>query len=249
MSLGERAVRVPRLRLRAISSCGEPLNAKVVEFFQGAWNLTPMDHFGATELALPVGNYHGLDMAVKPGSMGLPSPGYRLAIVDEAGLELPHGQIGLLGRASDADNRYWLRYWDDPQASRKIERNGWIVTGDLARRDANGYFWFEGRSGDMIKSAGYRIGPFEVESALLRHPAVAEAAVVGKPDPLRGEIVKAWIVLRPGFEASDALSEEMAQMVKTNLGKHQYPREIAFIAALPKTETGKIQRFLLREQG
>jgi len=181
--------------------------------------------------------------------MGLPSPGYRLAIVDEAGGELPHGQIGLLGRASDADTCYWLRYWDDPQASRETERNGWIVTGDLARRDADGYFWFEGRSGDMIKSAGYRIGPFEVESALLRHPAVAEAAVVGRPDPLRGQIVKAWIVLRPGFAASDALSEEMAQMVKTNLGKHQYPREIAFIAALPKTETGKIQRYLLRERG
>jgi len=248
MSLGERAVRTPRLVLRAISSCGEPLNAKVVEFFQSAWNLTPMDHFGATELALPVGNYNALDMVVKPGSMGLPSPGYCMAIVDETGQQLPNGQIGLLGRASNADDRYWLRYWDDARASREAERNGWIVTGDLAHRDGDGYFWFEGRAGDMIKSAGYRIGPFEVESALLRHPAVAEAAVVGKADSLRGEIVKAWIVLRPGFHASDALSEELAQMVRTNLGRHQYPREIAFIAALPKTETGKIQRFLLRER-
>jgi len=247
MSLPERAVRAPRLVLRVISSCGEPLNAKVVEFFQGAWNRTPMDHFGATELALPVGNYNALGMVVKPGSMGLPSPGYCMAIVDEAGQELPNGQIGLLGRASNADNRYWLRYWDDPRASRETERNGWIVTGDLAHRDDDGYFWFEGRADDMIKSAGYRIGPFEVESALLRHPAVAEAAVVGKADSLRGEIVKAFIVLRPGFHASDALSEELAQMVRTNLGRHQYPREIAFIAALPKTETGKIQRFLLRE--
>jgi len=248
MSLGERAVRTPRLVLRAISSCGEPLNAKVVEFFQSAWNLTPMDHFGATELALPVGNYNALDMVVKPGSMGLPSPGYCMAIVDETGQQLPNGQIGLLGRASNADDRYWLRYWDDARASREAERNGWIVTGDLAHRDGDGYFWFEGRAGDMIKSAGYRIGPFEVESALLRHPAVAEAAVVGKADSLRGEIVKAWIVLRPGFHASDALSEELAQMVRTNLGRHQYPREIAFIAALPKTETGKIQRYLLRER-
>jgi acetyl-CoA synthetase len=247
MSLGEARVRAHRHVLRAISSCGEPLNAKVVEFFQGAWNLTPMDHFGATELALPVGNYNGLDMTVKPGSMGLPSPGYRMAIVDEDGAELPDEQIGLLGRASDSDNCYWLRYWDDPQASRKIARNGWIVTGDLARRDADGYFWFEGRTGDMIKSAGYRIGPFEIESALLRHPAVAEAAVTGKADPLRGEIVKAWIVLRPGFQPSDALSDELAQMVKASVGRHQSPREIAFIATLPKTETGKIQRFLLRE--
>src|SRR5215813_2454808 len=177
MSLGEAKVRAPQQALRAISSCGEPLNAKVVEFFQGAWNLTPMDHFGATELALPVGNYNGLDMAVKPGSMGLPSPGYRMAIVDEGGQELPDGETGLLGRASDSDNRYWLGYWDEPQASRETERNGWIVTGDLARRDADGYFWFEGRTGDMIESAGYRIGAFEIESALLRHPAVAEAAV------------------------------------------------------------------------
>jgi len=249
MSLDDQVVRTSRIRLRAISSCGEPLNAKVVEFFQTAWNLTPMDHFGATEFALPIGNYNALDMAVKPGSMGLPSPGYRMAVIDETGRELPDGQVGLLGRASNADNRYWLRYWDDPQASRDLERNGWIVTGDLARRDEDGYYWFEGRTGDMIKSAGYRIGPFEVESALLRHPAVAEAAVVGKADALRGEIVKAWIVLRPGFHASDALSDELAQMVKTNLGRHQYPREIEFVATLPKTETGKIQRFLLRQRG
>jgi acetyl-CoA synthetase len=247
MALGEEAVRRPGIVLRAISSCGEPLNAKVVEFFRKAWGVTPMDHFGATEFALPVGNYNALDMCVKPGSMGLPSPGYRMAVLDEAGRELPDGETGLLGRASDADNRYWLGYWDDPQASRAAVRNGWIVTGDLARRDGDGYYWFEGRADDMIKSAGYRIGPFEVESALLRHPAVAEAAVVGKPDALRGQIVKAWVVLRAGFQASDALSEELAQMVRTNLGRHQYPREIDYIAALPKTETGKIQRFRLRE--
>jgi acetyl-CoA synthetase len=171
-----------------------------------------------------------------------------MAVLDETGQEVPDGETGLLGRASDADNRYWLEYWDDPQATRAAVRNGWIVTGDLARRDADGYYWFEGRADDMIKSAGYRIGPFEVESALLRHPAVAEAAVVGKPDTLRGQIVKAWVVLRPGFQAGDALSEELVQMVRTNLGRHQYPREIAYIAALPKTETGKIQRFLLRER-
>jgi acetyl-CoA synthetase len=249
MSLDEQVVRRSPNRVRAISSCGEPLNAKVVEFFQTTWNVTPMDHFGATEFALPVGNYNALDMAVKPGSMGLPSPGFHMAVVDETGHQLPDGQVGLLGRASNADNLYWLRYWDDPEASRDLERNGWIVTGDLARRDEDGYFWFEGRAGDMIKSAGYRIGPFEVESALLRHPAVAEAAVVGKADALRGEIVKAWIVLRPGLHPSDALSEELAQMVKTNLGRHQYPRELEFITALPKTETGKIQRFLLRRRG
>jgi acetyl-CoA synthetase len=248
MALDEQFLRASRTGLRAISSCGEPLNAKVVEFFQGVWDLTPMDHFGATEFALPVGNYNALEMAVKPGSMGLPSPGYRMAIVDDSGKELPDGTIGLLGRASDDDNRYWLRYWHDPVASQALVHDGWIVTGDLARRDEDGYFWFEGRADDMIKSAGYRIGPFEVESALLRHPAVAEAAAVGKPDELRGEIVKAWIVLRPGFEAGSSLSEDLMLTVKNNLGRHQSPREIAFVDALPKTETGKIRRFVLRQR-
>jgi acetyl-CoA synthetase len=248
MALDEQILRAARIRLRAISSCGEPLNAKVVEFFQHLWRLTPMDHFGATEFALPIGNYNALEMAVKPGSMGLPSPGYRMAIVNDDGQELPKGQIGLLGRSSNEDNRYWLSYWDDPEASRKLVRNGWIVTGDLARRDDDGYFWFEGRAGDMIKSSGYRIGPFEIESALLRHPAVAEAAVVGKPDELRGQIVKAWIVLRPGFHPGKDLSDELMLMVKNSLGRHLYPREIEFVAGLPKTETGKIQRFQLRER-
>lgn len=248
MALGEEQVRPSRSRLRAISSCGEPLNAKVVEFFRNAWDITPMDHFGATELALPIGNYNALDMEVKAGSMGLPSPGYQMAIVDEAGNTLQSGAIGLLASRSTANNRYWLSYWEDPAASQDLVRNGWIVTGDLARRDHDGYFWFEGRAGDMIKSAGYRIGPFEVESALLRHPAVAEAAVVGKPDELRGEIVKAWIVLRPGFSGSDSLSKELVELVRDTLGRYQYPREIVYVASLPKTETGKIQRFMLRER-
>ncbi|MGB3447930.1 MAG: AMP-dependent synthetase, partial [Xanthobacteraceae bacterium] len=126
--------------------------------------------------------------------------------------------------------------------------HGWIVTGDLGRRDDDGYFWFEGRADDMIKSAGYRIGPFEVESALLKHPAVAEAAVVGKSDAMRGQIVKSFIVLRAGFSPSDALSDELVSMVKASVGRHQYPREIEYVDSLPKTETGKIQRFALRQR-
>jgi acetyl-CoA synthetase len=248
MAHGIENVGPSRGKLRAISSCGEPLNAKVVEFFRDAWRLTPMDHFGATELALPIGNYNALKMDVKAGSMGLPSPGYQMAIVDEIGNVLPSGAVGLLASRSTTDNRYWLNYWEDPTASAELVRNGWIVTGDLAVRDDDGYFWFEGREGDMIKSAGYRIGPFEVESALLRHPAVAEAAVVGKPDELRGEIVKAWIVLRDGISGSDALSQELVELVRSTLGKYQYPREIAYVANLPKTETGKIQRFMLRQR-
>jgi acetyl-CoA synthetase len=127
-----------------------------------------------------------------------------------------------------------------------MSRSGWITIGDLGRRDTDGYFWFEGRADDVIKSAGYRIGPFEVESAILRHPAVAEAAVVGAPDALRGQIVKAFVVLRDGQAPAAALREQIVELVKSRVGRHQYPREIEFVPALPKTETGKIQRFLLR---
>ncbi len=248
MTLDDAALRAPALHLHGISSCGEPLNAKVVESFRRVWNLTPMDHFGATEYALPIGNYNALDMDVKAGSMGLPSPGYTMAVVDEKGRELAPGETGFIGKKADPDCRYWLCYWNDPEATSALVRHGWIVTGDLGRKDGDGYFWFEGRADDMIKSAGYRIGPFEVESALLKHPAVAEAAVIGKADALRGQIVKSFVVLRPGYAGSDALSDELVSMVKSSVGRHQYPREIEYLDALPKTETGKIQRFALRQR-
>ncbi|MBR1122602.1 AMP-binding protein [Bradyrhizobium lablabi] len=246
--LDDAQLKARRTKLHAISSCGEPLNSKVVESFQRVWSLTPMDHFGATEYALPIGNHNAVAMAVKPGSMGLPAPGFRMAIVDEHGNECPAGEVGFIAKRSDPDCRYWLNYWNDPAATRELVRNGWIVTGDLGRRDEDGYFWFEGRADDMIKSAGYRIGPFEVESALLKHPAVAEAAVIGKPDEMRGQVVKAFVVLRPGFTGSDALSDELVHAVKSTVGKHQYPRLIEYVDALPKTETGKIQRFALRQR-
>jgi acetyl-CoA synthetase len=185
-------------------------------------------------------------MDVKAGSMGLPSPGYRMAIVDEDGNELPAGEVGFIGKRTDDDCRYWLNYWNDPDATRALVINGWIVTRDLGRIDDEGYFWFEGRADDMIKSSGYRIGPFEVESALLRHPAVAEAAVIGQPDEMRGQIVKAFVVLRPGFTGSETLDQELVSTVKTNVGRHQFPRVIIYVDSLPKTETGKIQRFQLR---
>jgi acetyl-CoA synthetase len=247
MALGNETVRAADTALRAISSCGEPLNAKVVDFFHDALGVWPMDHYGATEYALPIGNHNAIDMIVKPGSMGLPAPGFRMTILGDDDAELPPGEIGLIGKRMESDCLYWMHYWNDVVASRDLVRGGWIVAGDLGRRDQDGYFWFEGRVGDMIKSAGYRIGPFEIESALIKHPAVAEAAVVGKPDPERGQIVKAFVTLKPDYAPSNALSDELVQLVKETVGRHQYPREIAFVNSLPKTETGKIQRFILRE--
>jgi acetyl-CoA synthetase len=246
--LDEYVLRTADVRLHGLSSCGEPLNAKVVESFQRLWDVTPMDHFGATEFAIPIGNFNAISMPVKAGSMGRPFPGFDIAIVDEEGSEQPSGKIGLIGKRFIPACLYWTSYWGDPAASSELVRRGWIVTGDLGRCDTDGYFWFEGRAGDMIKSAGYRMGPFEVESALLRHPAVAEAAVVGKSDELRGQIVKAFIVLRPGVVANEKLSEELASFVKETAGSHQAPRAIEFVGVLPKTETGKIQRFVLRER-
>jgi acetyl-CoA synthetase len=248
MALGEAAVRAPHLRIRSISSCGEPLNGEVVEFFRRVWGVTPMDHYGATECGLPLGNFNGAGMAVKAGSMGLPAPGYRMAIVDEAGSELATGEVGLIGLRPGPDSLYWLGYWEAPAASDALRRNGWICPGDLGRRDGDGYFWFEGRADDIIKSAGYRIGPFEVESAILKHGKVAEAAVVGVPDTIRGQNVKAFVVLRSGEAGSPALASEITDLVRNTLGRHQYPREVEFVDNLPKTETGKIQRYRLRDK-
>jgi acetyl-CoA synthetase len=246
VALGDERLRSERASLRAISSCGEPLNSKVVDTFQTLWDVTPMDHFGATEFAIPVGNFNAIAMAVKPGSMGRVFPGFQIAVVDDQGSEHGADTIGLIAKKTDENCRYWVKYWNDPAGTHDLVSTGWIVTGDLGRKDREGYFWFEGRVGDMIKSAGYRIGPFEIESALLKHPAVAEAAVVGKPDALRGEIVKAFVVLRSGIAASDELAEQLSVFVRDAVGAHQYPRIIEFVDTLPKTETGKIQRFALR---
>jgi acetyl-CoA synthetase len=233
--------------VRAISSCGEPLNGEVVEFFQRTWNVTPMDHFGATEFGLPIGNHNGIRMQVKPGSMGLPAPGQHMSIVGDDGEELPADMIGLIAQRSDGNNRYWLRYWDDDAATSQVFRGPWACTGDLARRDNDGHFWFEGRSDDIIKSSGYRIGPFEIESAILKHADVVEAAVIGVPDPLRGQAIKAYVVTRAGVERCKTLADEIVELVKATCGRHQYPRALEFVDALPKTQTGKIQRFVLRQ--
>jgi acetyl-CoA synthetase len=234
------------VRLRRASSCGEPLNAQVVTFFQQHWGITVMDHYGSSEFGLPIGNCNALEMEVKPGSMGLPLPGCAVAIVDDEGREVGPEVVGHIAMRPDREGYYSLGYWRDEERERESYRGDWMAVGDLGRRDRDGHFWFEGRADDVIKSSGYRIGPFEVESAILRHPAVAEAAVVGRPDQLRGQIVTAFVVLKPGQPPYAGLADEIVDIVKARVGRHQYPREIEFLNELPKTETGKIQRFLLR---
>jgi acetyl-CoA synthetase len=247
MALGGERVRATPTKLRRVSSCGEPLNAEVVNFFRKVWDVTVMDHYGSSEFGLPIGNLAATDMPVKPGSMGLPLPGSRAAVVDDAGVETGPGAVGQIALARNEVGYYALGYWNDDERTREVFRGDWITIGDLGRRDDDGYFWFEGRADDVIKSAGYRIGPFEVESAILEHPAVAEAAVVGAPDELRGQIVKAFVVLRAGATPSESTAGEIVDLVKQKVGHHQYPRAVEFVATLPKTETGKIQRFMLRK--
>ena len=246
MALPAETLRRWPVRLRAASSCGEPLNGEVVTFFRRHWGVTVMDHYGSSEFGLPIGNCNALAMEVRPGSMGLPLPGSTMAIVGDDGREAPADTVGHIAMRPHPEGYYSLGYWGDAERTAAMSRGGWITSGDLGRRDADGYFWFEGRADDVIKSAGYRIGPFEVESAILRHPAVAEAAVVGAPDALRGQVVKAFVVLRAGQAPSAGLREEIVELVTSRVGRHQYPREVEFVPALPKTETGKIQRFLLR---
>jgi acetyl-CoA synthetase len=248
MALGEDAVRGAGVALRTIACCGEPLNGACVGFFRATWGVTPLDQFGSSEHGLPIGNRFAARDAVRPGSMGKPLPGQRIAIVDEAGVPVPPGTTGLIATLPPEDGRYALGYWNNPAAEAGLRRAGWIVTGDLGHQDADGFYWFQGRADDVIKSAGYRIGPFEVESALLTHPAVVEAAAIAWPDAARGAVVKACIVLRPGHADSAALRQELADTVRRALGAHAYPRDFAFLAELPKTNTGKIQRYLLRQQ-
>jgi acetyl-CoA synthetase len=246
MALGTDKVKTYDLALRCISSCGEPLNSEVIRFFQKAVGIAPRDQFGSSENGLPLGNFNAIEAEVKPGSMGLPMPGFEMAIIDEDGRELPAGVVGRLAQRPSPEGYYALGYWKDPERTEQLFRNGWITAGDLARRDESGYFWFEGRADDVIKSSGYRIGPFEVESAILHHPAVAEAAVVGKPDPLKGHILKAFVTLRQGHTESPELLREIQQTARRLVGDHAYPREVVVTENLPKTESGKIQRFKLR---
>jgi acetyl-CoA synthetase/medium-chain acyl-CoA synthetase len=234
--------------LRHCTGAGEPLNPEVIETWRAATGLTIRDGYGQTETVLLCGNFPPLD--VKPGSMGKPSPGFDVAVIGDDGQPLPPGQEGDIGVriAPERPVGLFQEYWRNPEATRNAIRGDWYITGDRAVMDEDGYFWFVGRADDVILSAGYRIGPFEVESALVEHPAVAEAAVVASPDALRGEIVKAFVVLAPGHAPSDALAGELQEHVKTVTAAYKYPREVEFVADLPKTISGKIRRVELRER-
>jgi acetyl-CoA synthetase len=235
------------LDLRHALSIGEPLSAGVVEWGRERLGVTIHDTYGQTETGnMVINNYPA--MAVRPGSMGKPLPGVTAAVVDpDTGEELPPGETGVIAERGDFPC-FFAGYWEKPDRTAECFVGDWYLSGDLGYRDEDGYFWFEGRADDVIISAGYRIGPFEVESALGEHPAVAEAAVVPKPDEERGNIVKAYVVLTEGNEPSESLKTDIKQRVRADLAAHEYPREIEFVDDLPKTVTGKIRRTELRDR-
>jgi acyl-coenzyme A synthetase/AMP-(fatty) acid ligase len=238
-------------RLAALRHCigaGEPLNPEVIEAWQRGTGQTIRDGYGQTETVILVANFPPL--AVKPGSMGKPSPGFTIGIVDDDGREVPTGSEGDIAVKLSPVRPVGLfqEYWRNPEATSNCLRGEWYITGDRATRDADGYFWFVGRADDVIISAGYRIGPFEVESALVEHPSVAEAAVVASPDQIRGEIVKAFVILAPGHHPSEQLRLDLQEHVKRVTAPYKYPREIEFTSDLPKTISGKIRRVELRQR-
>ncbi|TMH20925.1 MAG: AMP-binding protein [Betaproteobacteria bacterium] len=233
------------LSLRSIMSAGESVGEAVFEWSREALGVTVNEMFGQTEINYIVGNSQSLWPA-KPGSIGRPYPGHRVACIDETGDEVPVGQVGEVAAWDEDDPVFFLEYWKNPEATKKKYTGKWCRTGDLAKRDEDGDFWYQGRTDDMFKSAGYRIGPSEIENCLVKHPAVANAAVVGSPDPERTHIVKAFIVLTPGYQASPALEAELQQHVRGKLAPYEYPKEIEFLDSLPMTTTGKVQRRVLR---
>jgi acetyl-CoA synthetase len=255
LKLMMKAVPQPRkqysLSLRSVMSAGESVGVTVIEWAREHLGVTVNEMFGQTEINYVVGNCQSA-WPVKPGSIGRPYPGHRVAIIDEQGRELPPGELGEVAIHREfqgqKDPVFFLEYWKNKEATRDKFIGDWGCTGDQARRDEDGYFWYQGRSDDVIKSAGYRIGPAEIESCLVKHSAVANAAVIGKPDAARGAIVKAFIVLQPGHAPSESLKDDIQQHVRGRLAPYEYPREIEFVDALPMTTTGKVQRKELRKR-
>jgi len=245
-----RAVPSPRgrfdFKLRSVASGGESLGVEALEWGREAFDLTINEFYGQTECNLVLGSCAQLGV-LKPGAIGKPVPGHTVSVIGRDGAVLKAGELGQIA-VKRPDPVMFLEYWGKPDATRAKFIGDWMVTGDQGVMDDDGYITFVGRDDDVISSSGFRIGPGEIEDCLIRHPAVALAAVVGKPDTVRGEIVKAFIVLKRGRKASDALAAEIQGFVKTRLAAHEYPREVAFVEAMPMTTTGKVIRRLLRER-
>lgn len=235
-----------KLNLRTIGSAGESLGRETYVWARDTLGITVNEFYGQTECNFVISSSRAVGVS-KAGAIGRPSPGHRVAVVDDRGNELPVGQTGQIG-VKAPDPVMFLGYWNDPEATERKFANGWLLTGDLAHQDAEGFLTFEGRDDDVITSSGYRIGPAEIEDCLSGHPAVQLAAAVGKPDPVRTEIVKAYVVLAPGFAGSADLAAEIRDWVKMRLSMHEYPREVEFVDALPLTTTGKVIRRTLRER-
>jgi acetyl-CoA synthetase len=239
-------------RLRAISSAGEPLDAELLEWSERDLGVAIRDHYGQSELGMVVffAQHPELRRKPVPGSMGTAAPGIRAVALDEQGNEADQGITGELAIDTSASPAYWFRgYFRDAERTTERFRHGprYYLTGDDARLEESGLFFFASRADDVITSSGYRIGPFEVESALIAHPSVAEVAVIGTPDPLRVEAVTAYIVLAASTTASDALVDELQAFVKTRLAKHLFPRRVVFVDELPRTPSGKVMRTELRK--
>ena len=236
--------RWPDLTIRAIGTGGEPLPGAVLEWADTRLGIPINEFYGLTEVNHLIGNCRRL-WPIKPGSMGRAYPGHKITVIDENGQELADNDLGEIA-AGDDDPTLFIGYWRQPERTAAMRTGNWIRTGDFGYRDEDGYFWFKGRNDDLIKSAGYRIGPAEVEDALVHHPAVIEAAVIGAPDEERGQIVKAFVKLTDDAGPSDDLVAELQAHVKTNLALYKYPRRIEFVDAFPLTSTGKINRKELR---
>jgi acetyl-CoA synthetase len=246
MSIGDAGARYPQ-KFRIVCSAGEPLNPEAIRWFREQYGITVLDYYGLTESYPLCANYPFME--VREGSMGRPMPGWEVEILDEDERPVAAGERGEICLKARSNPHYPLGYWNRPaEDTEEVFGGGWFHTKDAARADEDGYFWYEGRADDVIISAGYRIGPFEVESACLEHPAVAEAAAVASPDERRGNVVKAFVVLAGGYEPSNALAEEIKAFVRDHLSAYAYPRKIEFVGDLPKTLTGKIRRIELRQQ-
>ncbi|NLU73197.1 acyl-CoA synthetase [Streptomyces sp. HNM0575] len=233
-----------RQSLRVVCCSNEPLTPDLIGWFREQFGVTPLDYYGSTESYPLIGNFPGVP--VKAGSMGRRMPGWDVALLDEDDREVSVGRPGEIALRADSNPQYPLGYWNRPEASAEAFGGPWYRTKDQAVMDEDGYFWFLGRTDDVIKTSGYRVGPYEVEDVLRRHPAVADAGVVGVPDPGRGQAVKAWIELNPGHEPGPALAREITGFARDTYSRFAYPRSVEFVDRLPRSATGKIQRAVLR---